>query len=182
MTTSLFAFATIGLTLTAMVALTGSKPSQANEPPDDSDVGSLDGIITAVYECICGPAGQARDWERFRTLMHPEAARLMAVSQGKDGRELLKVLDVEEYIELVDEQFVSRGFWERELHRDVESFGHVTHAWSTYALRFTADGEDQVRGVNSFQLFFDDERWWVTSILWDTERPDQPIPARFLPH
>jgi hypothetical protein len=37
------------------------------------------------------------------------------------------------------------------------------------------------RGINSIQLFNDGARWWVVGLLWDTERPDKPIPPEFLP-
>jgi len=31
--------------------------------------------------------------------------------------------------------------------------------------------------VNSFQLFWDGERWWVMTIFWEGETPQNPIPA-----
>jgi hypothetical protein len=27
------------------------------------------------------------------------------------------------------------------------------------------------------QLFFDRGRWWIVSIVWDNERPDNPLPV-----
>ena len=32
------------------------------------------------------------------------------------------------------------------------------------------------RGINSIQLFHDGDRWWVVSVLWDNERPGNPLP------
>ena len=161
----------------------GPAASPGEDPPAAApeDVASIDAILDAVYACISGPAGQPRQWDRFRSLMHSEAARLMAVQPGPDGKERVLTMTVESYIELVDGPFVSDGFFERELHRRVERFGHVAHVWSTFALRNTEDGEDLRRGVNSYQLLHDGERWWVASVLWDNEREDQPIPAEFLP-
>jgi hypothetical protein len=28
-------------------------------------------------------------------------------------------------------------------------------------------------------LLNDGKRWWVVSILWDAERPDNPLPQKF---
>ncbi|MEO0649950.1 MAG: hypothetical protein AAFZ65_04660, partial [Planctomycetota bacterium] len=67
------------------------------------------------------------------------------------------------------------------VHREELRYGHVVHAWSTYAYAREEGAEPLQRGVNSYQLWFDDERWWVVSILWDSERDDQPLPAEFLP-
>ena len=39
---------------------------------------------------------------------------------------------------------------------------------------------DVIRGINSIQLFHDGSRYWVVTVLWDSERPDNPIPPRYL--
>ena len=36
-----------------------------------------------------------------------------------------------------------------------------------------------MRGINSIQLVRDGKRWWIASVVWDTERPDNPIPADY---
>ena len=33
----------------------------------------------------------------------------------------------------------------------------------------------------ALQLFWDGNRWWISGVAWDDERPDNPIPAEFLP-
>jgi hypothetical protein len=56
-------------------------------------------------------------------------------------------------------------------------------AFSTYESRH--DAKDVVpfaRGINSFQLFFDGTRWWILTIYWQEEVPENPLPPEFLPH
>src|SRR3954452_20665591 len=54
----------------------------ANLPEaNPADVESIDAIIKAAYEVISGPAGQARDWDRERSLFWP-GARLIPTSRG----------------------------------------------------------------------------------------------------
>lgn len=36
------------------------------------------------------------------------------------------------------------------------------------------------RGINSIQLMKDGNRWWVVTIFWDSERPGNEIPAKYL--
>jgi hypothetical protein len=36
------------------------------------------------------------------------------------------------------------------------------------------------RGINSIQLMNDGSRWWIVSVFWDAERPDNPLPAEYL--
>jgi len=42
------------------------------------------------------------------------------------------------------------------------------------------DPEPFARGINSFQLMNDGKRWWVLTIYWTSERPDLPIPERYI--
>jgi len=37
-----------------------------------------------------------------------------------------------------------------------------------------------MRGINSIQLFFDGERWWIVNIYWQHENADAPIPPQYL--
>jgi hypothetical protein len=36
------------------------------------------------------------------------------------------------------------------------------------------------RGINSIQPMNDGGRWWIVSVFWDAERPDNPLPAEYL--
>ena len=54
----------------------------------------------------------------------------------------------------------------------------MAQVWAPFT--FYLNGEISHCGVNSFQLFFDGERWWIMSILWEQETPQNPIPAELL--
>jgi hypothetical protein len=55
------------------------------------------------------------------------------------------------------------------------------HVFSTYEARQKADDPKPfMRGINSIQLFNDGKRWWVVSILWQSESPDNPLPEKYL--
>ena len=74
-----------------------------------------------------------------------------------------------------------RGFFEVEVGRVTEQFGNVVHLMSAYESRWNADDpEPFVRGVNSFQLWNDGDRWWVVGVLWEDERSGGEIPKRYL--
>jgi hypothetical protein len=75
---------------------------------------------------------------------------------------------------------VKDGFYEKEVHRITRRFGNVAQLMSTYEARRTADGPVIERGVNSLALYFDGQRWWISSAGWDVERPGNPIPQEFL--
>ncbi|MCI0444796.1 hypothetical protein L0152_16510 [bacterium] len=52
---------------------------------------------------------------------------------------------------------------------------------STYESRRNADDPKPfMRGINSFQLLFDGNRWWVINVMWQHESEEFPIPSRHL--
>ena len=161
------------------VADAASVPAMPTSRPDD--VASADAIIRALYDVISGPPGQDRDWNRFRSLFADDA-RLIIAAPSAEGHVPSRSMTVEEYIAAADPFLKRDGFWEREIARRTERYGNVTHLFSTYESRVnTADSPPFARGINSIQLVTDGQRWWVVTILWDFERPGNPIPAEYLP-
>ena len=146
---------------------------------DPGDVGSIDAIVTAAYDSISGRAGEKRNWERERSLYYP-GARL--IPTGQPGDDLApQILDVDGFIERVEPFFAEHGFYEKEIARRTEQFGHIAHVWSTYESRHDAnDPEPFMRGINSIQLFYDGSRWWIVSIYWQHESTEHPLPEKYL--
>ncbi|HUF50709.1 MAG TPA: hypothetical protein VMN60_07750 [Longimicrobiales bacterium] len=159
----------------AQQAVTAAVPAARPE-----DVASMDAIIAALYDVISGPAGQKRDWDRFRSLF-VVGARLVPTGRGQDGSTRHRVMTPDEYVATSGPVLEERGFFERELGRTVEVFGSIAHAFSAYDSRRTAsDPQPFARGINSIQLLYDGTRWWVVSVFWDSERADNPLPAKYL--
>ncbi|HEV2764748.1 MAG TPA: hypothetical protein VGV38_17340 [Pyrinomonadaceae bacterium] len=145
------------------------------------EVSSVGRILDALYDSISGPAAQERDLRRFRSLFHP-GARLIRTAPVEGGRTQAVVLDVDGYYAAASEYFKQNGFYEREIARKEDTFGNITHVMSTYESRHAAeDTEPFSRGVNSIQLLKDGPRYYVVTIFWDFERPDNPIPPEYLP-
>jgi len=143
------------------------------------DVQSLDAMVRAIYDVISGPPG-ARDWNRFNSLFAKDA-RLIAVRVPKEGgKPDLAVMTPADYAARGGKYFLEHGFFEHELSRKTDSYGAMTHIYSTYESRETKDGKPIDRGINSMEFFFDGQRWWCVEIYWDAERPGNPIPEKYL--
>jgi hypothetical protein len=141
------------------------------------DVRSMDAIMDAIYDVISGPAG-TRDWKRFRSLFLPEA-RFTEVGTGPDGAKVVIAWSVDEFVRDATLVFAEAPFYEKAIVNEPESFGNITQAFSSYETRRSPAGPSIERGINSIQLLNDGTRWWVLSILWDTERKGNPLPAKF---
>jgi hypothetical protein len=153
-------------------------PSTAVPAANPKDVQSLDAMVAAIYEVISGPPG-TRDWNRFQSLFAKDA-RLIAVRVPKEGKPTLAVMTPKDYEDHAGKYFLEHGFFEHELSRKTDSFGAMTHIYTTYESRETKDGKPIDRGINSMEFFFDGERWWCVQIYWDAERAGNPIPEKYL--
>ena len=158
------------------------EPSRVEVPaiaPRPEDVGSIDGMMKAFYEVISGGPGAPRQWSRDRTLYIPEV-RFVSMEEDKAGKPKATITSHQEFVDRT-EPALKDGFFESEIHRRVERFGNIAHVFSTYESRTAAAGPVIARGINSIEMFWDGTRWWIASAIWDEERPDNPIPADFLP-
>lgn len=140
------------------------------------DVSTIEGIVKASYETISGGVGVPRDWGRDRTLFDPNSRSVAIHVDEKTGTIKTESMTEQEFADRSDASAVRDGFTERELKHVIHRYGNVATVLSSYE-GAAASGKGAERGVNIFQLYFDGKRWWILSMVWDTERPDNPIPA-----
>jgi hypothetical protein len=178
---SVLLLAAIGI-ITPAIAARAQEPAPAAKPApaaNPADVASPEAILAATYDVISGPAGQKRDWNRFRSLFIP-GARLIT-TDGRPGAAAPVVIDPEQYIKFGDPYLLKNGFFENAVANRSERYGHIMHIFSTYESRHKADAAAPfARGINSFQLYNDGKRWWIVTIYWQEETPELPLPKEFL--
>ena len=150
----------------------------AKAPPARlEDVGSLDAIMRSVNDVISGPAGD-RDWNRFRSIFLPQARFTQAIKTPEGGVAVV-TWGVDEFILDAHDFFAEEAFYEKAIVNRPQSFGNVTQVFSSYESRHSPGEKPFQRGINSIKLLNDGKRLWVVSILWDAERPDNPLPRKF---
>ena len=178
------------------VALVGSMPhtqqnggSVANEKPAPrppaiaapGEVDTLDHIVAALYSVISGPAGEQRNWDRMRSLFIPNAV-MGAMVETRSGAPLEIDFTVDRYIKTNAPYMEKSGFYENEIGRRTEEFGHIAQIFSTYESRYHPKDKPFERGINSLQLFNDGTRWWVRTILWEGESAKLKLPSKYVRH
>jgi len=143
------------------------------------DVESVDAIITALYDVISGPANHARNWDRFRSLLTP-TCQFIPIQRHPDGYHQHLAMSAEQFIERSRPYFQQNSFYEIEVARTTEHYGNLVHAFSTYHSYHTReDTEPFSRGINSIQLLYENDRWWVANVAWQAEWPDLPLPEAY---
>ena len=151
-----------------------------------ADVDTVDHLVASLYDVISGTAGQ-RDWDRFRSLFVPDGRLAVIVSESAATKDAparkgdTVFLTPDMYAQRDASYFQAHGFFERSIASRVEEFGNLVEVWSTYERR---NGKDDLqpfsRGINSIQIMHAHGRFWITSLLFDDERPGMTLPAKYL--
>jgi len=152
----------------AMLVLAGT--AQAQETPGEA--------LDALYDVISGPVGEARDWERFRSLFLP-GAQMNVVVTGAEGNERVVVLTLDDYIERNGEALAEIGFNETETRRETFLYGGMATLLSAYEAIRADTGETVATGVNSLTILNDQGQWKIASIAWRAADDDWPVERAF---
>ncbi|MBE7158149.1 MAG: hypothetical protein INR62_06895 [Rhodospirillales bacterium] len=156
-----------------------TKTNQPQAAP--SDVASIQDIVKAFYSAISAPAGGKLDRARLHSLFVPSGR--IAVGLPPEGTHPANVifLSLDQYADGSDAQTAKEGFFDANPANRVEQFGVMAHVYSTYESRARMeDPEPTARGVKSFELLQSAGRWYILQVYWDSERPGNPLPERYL--
>ncbi len=90
----------------------------------------------------------------------------------------IKALSVKEFVEHFNkriEDIKSTGGREEQISCRTETFHKVAHVFSAYHFTLVGASEPIARGVNSFQLVYENGRWWILSLTWDRAEADEDL-------
>lgn len=167
------------LTMSA-ITITGSQLLHAQPKityPLEKDVATIDGIMEASYEVVSGEAGVARAWERDLSLHHPNA--VYSFQEEVNGEWHQVSMSLKDFHQETDTMVAETAFYESEINRETRVFGNIAHVWSTYETRLVKNGPVARRGINSVQLYYSENRWWIISWIFDKESENRRIPQTF---
>ncbi|WP_347220017.1 hypothetical protein [Chryseobacterium sp.] len=141
----------------------------------ENDVKTIDALMKASYEVVSGEKGAKRQWERDRYLHHQRAV----YSYFDREKQKQAILTLQEFHQATDEMVFNTAFYENEINREVRVFGNIAHVWSTYETRLEKNGKVERRGINSIQLIFENNRWYIISWIFSGESDKNLIPKTF---
>ena len=141
----------------------------------EKDAQTIDALIKASYEVVSGEKGAKRQWERDRYLHHPQA--VYSYFDKEKGKQVTVSLDA--FHQATDKMVFNTAFYESEVKREVRVFGNIAQVWSTYETRLEEDGKVERRGINSIQLVYENNRWYIVSWVFCGENESNIIPRTF---
>lgn len=132
---------------------------------------SIDGIIDELLDQITIEQGETMDTTAIRNLFYPKA--LLTVANA----EVPETVSLDDFLMLLKDPYYEAGYLEKTLHRITEEYNGIAHVFETFYGKDSEGEED--RGMNSYQLTYYKDRWWIVSMLWTVESKTNKIPAKY---
>jgi hypothetical protein len=144
---------------------------------------TADGIMAEFYACLDVQKGGQIDSARLTELFWPGAQLDGVYKMRKDtthyGNDRV---DIPEYLKIIKEVCATHRFKEWETGRKTMAYGHLMTIYSAYELIDVNAKNDTIhlQGVNTFQLFNDGKRWWITYCSYEEESTAGKTAKEFL--
>ena len=131
-----------------------------------------------MLELISGDKGASRDWNTFKSLFLP-SAQLMATNIAQDGSYQVSAMSIDEFVTNIGPVYSRDGFEEYSIGLTVNEFNGIANVFQSFYCKNLV-GTYEKRGINSYQLVFKENRWWVANLLFTNETDKSPLPEKYL--
>ncbi|MFT3825620.1 MAG: hypothetical protein QM731_17000 [Chitinophagaceae bacterium] len=151
--------------------------AQEKVKADTTALHSIGGIVKEMLRLMSAGKGKARNFEALRNLFLP-GARFTILNHSDSLPQGVESVSLDEFMELIHDDYYEQGYTERELVKTVNQFNGIAHVFQSFEGRDASNEAE--RGMNSYQLVYTGNRWWIANILWTVETAKVKLPAAYL--
>jgi hypothetical protein len=157
-------------------------PATLGIEADPADVATPEAVIDAYWRIASQPAGQ-RNWAAMEALFHPEAGFRSTIFRTKaHGLGIAFVPSFHGYRNWCEGMLDQNALYESDLVRKVDRYGHMAIVQNSVVCRNTPDGEPFAWTIKNWQLFWDEQRWWVVTIMTEVYNALDELPEEWRGH
>lgn len=142
------------------------------------DVKSIEGITNLMLDILSGPKGEKRNWALYKSLF-VEGASMNIVNANAPLGKQIKTIPIDEFIEKYSAVYSRDGFEEYATGLEINEFNGVANAFQCFYCK-NLIGTYENRGVNTYQLVYAEDRWWITNVAFANETDDIKVPEKYL--
>jgi hypothetical protein len=138
---------------------------------------TIDGIVNKMLSLTTRQKGDTRDWNEFRNLFLPTATFTVLYNDDSFPQPA-ETVTLDELIELMQDEYYEEGYIEYELGKVVNEYNGIANVFQSVYQKDSDNMES--RGVNSYQLIYFNDRWWIANLIWTTDSNGVEIPEEYL--
>lgn len=135
---------------------------------------SIDGIVSELLEQITIEKGEKMDTAAVRNLFYP-TAQLTMLSAGDSA--LAESVSLNDFLDMLMDPYYQEGYLEKEIHKVVDEYNGIAQVFQSFYGK-DSEGSEEL-GINSYQLVFYNDRWWIVSLLWTLDFDGSGLPAKY---
>lgn len=140
-----------------------------------TDRATPEATVAALWRAMSHEANVAADAATLREIFHADA--VVFGSRLREGRPSLKRTAIDDFLKAF-EAVGETGFHECEIARSIEAYDRFATVYSVVESRTDASAKTpDFTGVNSLQLYRDDNGWQIVSLYYHVGPADMPIPG-----
>lgn len=160
-----------------LILLSTSLRAQEKSPADTTAAQTIDGIVNEVLKIMAGEKGKVRNWSAFRDLFLPTAT-FTVLNHDDTFPTPTETVSLEEFIELMHDSYYDEGYIEYELGKVVNEYNGIANVFQSV---YHKDSENvEGKGMNSYQLIYFKNRWWIANLIWTTDSNGVEVPKEYL--
>mgnify|MGYP006274230525 FL=1 len=142
--------------------------------PNTDAASSIKSIVSETHRLISVREGHKSNLTAFKNLFLPEARFMI---RNNDPAFPVESVTLDEMIELLKDDYYA-SYEEYGSGMVIEEYNGIAHVFESF---YGKDSEGvEARGMNSYQLVYFEDRWWISSVLWTLETEENPIPQKYL--
>jgi hypothetical protein len=133
-------------------------------------------LVAETQRAVSIKKGQKIDTAHYRTLFLPTAQ--FTVVGKEDGKALHETMNLDAFLASLTDEYYSNGYFETGTGKIVEQYGGIAQVIQGF---YGEDSEGEKGwGVNSYQLIYSNDRWWVANMVWTmSENEGKDIPKKY---
>jgi hypothetical protein len=144
---------------------------------DTNAVKTIDGIVREVLRLQSGERGKTKNWNALRNLFLPTAT-FTILNNGDSLRQPTETVSLDNFIELLHDDYYEEGYLEYETGKTVDQFSGIANVFQSFYGKDSKN--EETRGINSYQLVYFNQRWWIANLLWTLATDKVKIPKKYL--
>lgn len=150
--------------------------AQPKKAPVTESVKTIDGILTKMLSLLSVKKGETVDIKTLETLFLPEAT--FSVRAPDDSYKIkFETVGLKDFIASLKDSYYESGFLEIETGKVVNEFNGIANVFQSFYGKDSEGNEE--RGINSYQLVYLKNRWWITNMIWTFETDEVKIPQKY---
>jgi len=131
-----------------------------------------------MLEFISFEKDEVKDWDEYRNLFLPSAQKI-SIKPDAPPHKQVRTMNIEEFVRYAGPTYPKEGFEEYVIGLEVNEFNGIATVFQSFYCK-TLSGSYEARGVNSYQLIYLNDRWWIASTMFVNESDDVKLPDELL--